>query len=389
LKIIVVGAGINGVTSAIELRNRGHKVVLVDPGPLPHPLAASTDISKAVRAAYGPDEDYTTLAERSIPIWREWNKKFGTELYHETGVLFVCQQPMRPGDFEYESERVFEKHGHRFDRFDSTKFHRRFPAFAPERFHDGFFDPEAGYAESGRVVATLVEYAKSLGIELRENAKVTALNPSGNSVNGVVFENGERITADAIVIATGAWTPYLLPSTKEFFRATGHPVFHLKPSEPELFRSERFPFFGADISTTGYYGFPLNQGVVKIANHGAGREMSPESRDRVVTADEEGDLREFLRSTIPSLAAAPIVHTRACIYCDTSDGDFWIAPDPEHPNVIVATGDCGHGFKFAPVLGEIIADAVEGKPNPVLKKFRWRPEIKAGVTKEAARYQPE
>lgn len=389
MTVIVVGAGINGVTSAIELRNRRHKVVLVDPGPLPHPLAASTDISKAVRAAYGSDEDYTTLAERSIPIWREWNRKFGTELYHETGVLFVCHKPMRPGDFEYESARVLEKHGHRFDRFEPTKFHQRFPAFAPERFHDGFFDPEAGFAESGRVVATLVDYAKSLGVELRDNAKFTSLNEGDNSVKGVVLENGKRIDGDAVVIAAGAWTPYLLPSTKTFLRATAHPVFHLKPSEPELFVPERFPFFGADISTTGFYGFPLNQGIVKIANHGGGREMSPNSPERVVTADEEHELRAFLETTIPSLAEAPIVYTRICMYSDTNDGDFWIAPDPERPNVIVATGDCGHGFKFAPVLGEIVADAVEGKPNPILKKFRWRPEVKSGVTKEAARFQPE
>ena len=88
-RIIVVGAGINGVTAAIELRKRGHEVVLVDPGPLPHPLAASTDISKAVRAAYGADEDYTALAERSIKLWRKWNEEFGTKLYHEVGVMFV------------------------------------------------------------------------------------------------------------------------------------------------------------------------------------------------------------------------------------------------------------------------------------------------------------
>ena len=88
-KVIVVGAGINGVTAAIELKKRGHEVVLVDPGPLPHPLAASTDISKAVRAAYGADEDYTALAERSIKLWRQWNEEFGTKLYHEVGVMFV------------------------------------------------------------------------------------------------------------------------------------------------------------------------------------------------------------------------------------------------------------------------------------------------------------
>src|SRR5205807_9929863 len=76
-RITVVGAGINGVTAAIELRKRGHNVALIDPGPLPHPLAASTDISKAVRAAYGADEEYTDLAERSIKLWRDWNKEFG------------------------------------------------------------------------------------------------------------------------------------------------------------------------------------------------------------------------------------------------------------------------------------------------------------------------
>jgi len=387
-KVIVVGAGISGVTSAIELKKRGHKVTLVDPGPLPHPLAASTDISKAVRAAYGPDEDYTVLADRCIGLWRKWNTEFGIKLYHETGVLFVCQHPMQPGDFEYESCRVLEKQGHRFDRFDSTTFHQRFPAFAPDRFQDGFFDPDAGYVESGRVVATLVEHAKSIGVELHERAKFVALDENDHCVSGIVLEDRDRISGDAVVIAAGAWTPYVLPFTKKFFRATGHPVFHLKPDKPELFLPARFPFFGADISTTGYYGFSLNQGVVKIANHGPGCEMSPDSAERVVTAEDENDLREFLRSTIPALAQAPVVYTRVCMYCDTNDGDFWIALDPERPNLVIATGDCGHGFKFAPVLGEITADALEGKANPLLQKFRWRPEVKSGETKEAARFDP-
>jgi glycine/D-amino acid oxidase-like deaminating enzyme len=387
--VIVVGAGINGVTSAIELKKRGHKVVLVDPGPLPHPLAASTDISKAVRAAYGADEDYTALAERCIPIWREWNRKFGIELYHETGVLFVCKEPMRPGDFEFESARVLEKFGHSIERFEDFTFHQRFPAFAKDRFHDGFFDPQAGYAESGRVVATLIEYAKSRDVDLHEHAKLIGLNEHDDRVAGIVLEDRRRISGDAVVMATGAWTPYLLPHTRKFLRATGHPVFHLRPNQPNFFLPERFPFFGADISTTGFYGFPLHEGVVKIANHGAGRKMSPNSEKRVVTREDENALRSFLKSTIPSLSDAPIVYTRVCMYSDTNDGDFWIAPDPERPNLIIATGDCGHGFKFAPALGEIIADAVERKPNPFLQKFRWRPEVKSGLTKEAARFQPQ
>lgn len=386
---IVVGAGINGVTAAIALKKRGHKVILVDPGPLPHPLAASTDISKAVRAAYGADEDYTALAERSIELWREWNREFGAELYHETGVLFLRPRQMQPGDFEYESCKVFEKRGHKFERIDSAQLRERFPAFNAERYRDGFFDADAGYAESGRVVEALMERAQSLGVELREGHKFAALDERDDRVQGIILEDRGKIAGDAVIMAVGAWTPHLLPDTRNFFRSTGHPVFHLKPQEPELFLPERFPFFGADISATGYYGFPLNQGVVKIASHGIGREMSPDSPERAVTSEEEKQLREFLSSTIPALTDAPIVHTRICLYCDTHDGDFWIAPDPDRSGLIIAAGDSGHGFKFAPVLGDIIADVAEGKSNPLLQKFRWRPEVRPGITKEAARFRPD
>jgi len=389
-RIIVVGAGINGVTAAIELKKRGHDVVLVDPGPLPHPLAASTDISKAVRAAYGADEDYTALAERSIKIWREWNQKFGTQLYHEVGVMFVRQRELKPGDFEHESFKTLERRGHKIERMNSARFWKRFPAWNPALYRDGVLELEAGYAESGRVVATLIRRAKSLGIELLEDASFFKLDESDDGVSGIVLGTGERIASDLVVMTVGAWTPYLLPFTKKIFRASGQPVFHLQPRQPELFAPECFPVFGADITTTGYYGFPINRdGVMKIANHGPGREMSPESPKRAVTPEDEKNLREFLSSTFPALADAPIVYSRVCMYCDTHDGNFWIARDPDRRGLIIAAGDCGHGFKFAPVLGEIIADAVEEKPNPILQKFRWRPEVRAGSGTDVARFKPQ
>ena len=428
-RIIVVGAGINGVTAAIELKKRGHDVVLVDPGPLPHPLAASTDISKAVRAAYGADEDYTALAERSIKLWRKWNQEFGTELYHEVGVMFVRQGELKPGDFEYESFKTLEHRGHKVERINSARSWKRFPAWNPELYRDGVLELEAGYAESGRVVATLIRRAKSLGVQLYEG-KFAALDESSQRMKGILLEHQPlhrvipskakrsrgipkrnlthrgpstepvlskaeglgmtRLAADVIVMAVGAWTHYLLPFTKEFFRASGQPVFHLQPRQPELFAPECFPVFGADITTTGYYGFPINRdGVIKIANHGPGREMSPESPKRAVTPEDEKNLREFLSCTFPALSDAPIVYSRVCMYCDTHDGNFWIAHDPDRRGLIIAAGDCGHGFKFAPVLGEIIADAVEEKPNPILQKFRWRPDVRAGSGTDVARFNPQ
>lgn len=388
--VLIAGAGINGLTAAIELKARVHKVSLIDPGPLPHPLAASTDISKAVRSAYGSDEEYTALADRAIERWREWNKQFHTTLFHEVGSLFLRQNEMKPGDFEHDSFKMLQKRGHQVERMDSAKVRERFPAWNAERYRDGFFDPAGGYAESGRTVETLVAYARSLGIGIREGVSFSRLDESDDRVKGIVLADGERMAADLVITAMGSWTPYALPFLREFFRATGQPMFHLKPRQPQLFAPERFPFFGADISRTGYYGFPLNRdGVVKIANHGPGREMPPDSPERAVTPEEEKNLREFLSSTFPALAGDPIVHTRVCLYCDTRDGHFWIAPDPERPGLVVAAGDSGHGFKFAPVLGEIIADAAEGKSNALSEKFRWRPEVRSAAEKEAARFYPD
>ncbi|HEU5312533.1 MAG TPA: FAD-dependent oxidoreductase [Candidatus Udaeobacter sp.] len=389
-KVIVVGAGVNGVAAAIELKKRAYGVILVDPGPLPHPLGASTDISKAVRAAYGADEDYTELAERSIKLWRKWNEEFGIELYHEVGVMFVRRREMKPGDFEYESFRTLQQRGHKIERMNSAQLWKRFPAWNPELFRDGLLEVEAGYAESGRAVATLVQRAVSIGVELRSGSRFADLDERDDRIEGIVLDNGERITGNAVVMAAGAWTPYVLPFTKRFFRASGQPVFHLKPRQPELFAPAQFPVFGADITTTGYYGFPLNhEGIVKIANHGPGREMSPESPQRIVTSEEEENLRKFLSWAFPALADAPIVYTRVCMYCETHDGNFWIAPDPEREGLVITAGDCGHGFKFAPVLGEIIADAVEEKFNPILEKFRWRPEVRTGSGTDVARFRSE
>ena len=175
-KVIVVGAGINGVTAAIELRKRDHEVALADPGPLPHPLAASTDISKAVRAAYGTDEEYTDLAEHSIKRWREWNREFGTQLYHEVGVMFARRRELKLGDFEHESFKILESRGHKIERMNSARAWERFPAWNPELYRDGILELEAGYAESGRVVASLIGHAKSQAYQAGESRVAELLN---------------------------------------------------------------------------------------------------------------------------------------------------------------------------------------------------------------------
>jgi len=389
--LVVVGSGIFGVTAAIELRKRGHPVRLFDPGPLPHPLAASTDISKVVRLEYGADEGYTALAEEAIEGWRRWNRDLGAALYHETGLLLLRRGPLERGTFELDSFEVLSRRAHRSELLDAAAVRARFPAWNAERYPHGTFNAEGGYAESGKVVGRLVEVAARLGVEIPQGVAFAGLLYDGGEatgrVRGILTAGGERIEARAVILALGAWTPHLLPWLKTELRSTGHPVFHLVPRQPEMFRPERFPVFCADISSTGYYGFPLDpeSGVVKIARHGPGRSMHPESPDRQVTAQETEELRAFLAATFPTLVDAEIVHTRVCLYCDSWDGHFWIAPDPDRPGLFLAAGDSGHGFKFAPVLGGLIANMVEGREQPLLARFRWRPGIRPDRTDEAAR----
>ncbi len=382
----MVGAGIFGVTAALALRRRGHEVSLFDPGPLPHPLAESTDISKVVRLDYGPDDGYLALMESALEGWRRWNAAWEEPLFHEVGVTFLSRAPMEAGGFEHESFVRLARRGHPVERLDAAAIRARFPAWSTGAYVDGYWNAVGGYAESGRVVKRLLGEAVGAGVRVCERHTLEGLDERGGRVTGVVTREGGAFAADHVLVTAGAWTPHLLPALAGHLRSVGQQVYHLAPRDPSLFEAARFPVFGADIARTGYYGFPVNgAGVVKIANHGVGRSMHPGSAERVVTADDEARLRAFLRDTFPGLAGAPIVYTRVCVYCDTADGHFWIAPEPEPEGLVVAAGGSGHAFKFAPVIGDVIADAVEGTASPLLERFRWRPEAHAARSEEAAR----
>lgn len=387
MKIAIVGAGINGATASLELAARGHHVTLLDPGPVPHPLASTTDISKVVRMEYGADEEYMELAERSLLGWHAWNRAFGQDLFHQTGVLYLRRGEMKRATYEWDSWKLLNRRGHHPQRLSVAEIKKRFPMWNARAYTDGFFDPEGGFAESGRVVTHLIERAVSAGVKLRASTSFRELLEKNGRVHGLVTQDDKKIAADVVIVSAGAWTHHLLPWLAPSLRSNGMPVFHLSPSNREDFRATVFPVFAADTSTTGYYGFPINRdGVVKIARHSDGREMHPEAPERTVNASEENNLREFLKQAFPALLKAPIVYRRICLYSDTWDGHFWVDHDPDRPGLVVAAGDSGHGFKFAPLWGEIIADAVEQRPNPLLKKFRWRPEIKPARTEEAARF---
>lgn len=364
--VIVVGAGTFGLSAALALRARGWGVTVLDPGPIPHPRAASTDLSKAVRADYGRDDFYMDWMLEALPRWRAWNARWARPLFHETGVAFLSGGV--GAGFEHESALRFEARGLPVERLDGAGIARRFPQWAKNRFESGYFNPLGGWAESGEVVAALARDAAAAGIEVRGEAPVLAIHDDGA---GVDTPTGS-LRADAVVVAGGAWTPKLVPELAPAMRSTAQTIFLLRPADPTPWVGARHPMFGADISQTGWYGFPIHPtGLLKIAHHGDGWALDPDA-PREAPAHFVQRFRDFLARDLPSLVDAPLVEARVCLYCDTFDGDFWIDRSPQRPALIVASGGSGHGFKFAPVLGDVVVSVLDDLPHPARERFRWR-----------------
>ena len=380
---LVIGAGVFGLTTACELRRRRWTVTVVDAGRVPREEAASTDVSKIIRMDYGADALYTAMAESAMPGWDDWNARWSPPLYHQDGFVLLASEPMRPGGFEFESYSLLKGRGHPVARLSDLDRTAVIPAWSEDRYPDGYFNPRAGWAESGRVVERLLHEARGLGARIVEDAAVARLIETGGRVRGAQTTTGDDHRADATILATGAWTPALLPHLADVMWTTAQPVIHVDAGPDERWRAPKFPVWAADIARTGWYGFPaLSTGAMKIGHHGSGRRVEADAARHVLPA-EETRVRAFLGGNLPPLADAPIVHRRLCLYCDTFDGDFWIDHDPERPGLVVAAGDSGHGFKFAPIMGGLIADVVEGRRNAWADRFSWRARLRD--TREAAR----
>ncbi|MEJ2540887.1 MAG: FAD-dependent oxidoreductase, partial [Gemmatimonadota bacterium] len=215
-RALVLGAGVFGLTSALTLRRRGWDVDLVEPGPIPSPLASSTDRSKVIRADYGADETLSSLAQRAMEIWRMWNReRFTRPLFHPVGFLLLRRSPMEPGSFEHESFTSLERRGMAVERIDSETLRRRFPAWNSQHYPDGYLSREAGWAESGEVIRQLARDALAGGVRHLQD-RASSLLERGGRVSGVRLESGRHRESEVVVLATGAWTPSLLRRSEAF-----------------------------------------------------------------------------------------------------------------------------------------------------------------------------
>ena len=213
-----------------------------------------------------------------------------------------------------------------------------------------------------------------LGVAIHEQQTAQSFLIENGQCTGVQTKEGITFKCGHTILAAGAHSPNLLPELTPYIHVTGHPVFWLKPQDPELFMQPQLCVFAADISNTGWYGFPYlpQHGILKIASHTTGTRINPEYSDLRVNDEEVLRMRRFVEESFPTLAKAPLVYTRKCLYTDTLDGHYWIDQHPGVKGITVSTGGSGHGMKMGPILGEMTADVAEGKTHRFSKRYRWR-----------------
>ncbi|MDP9246409.1 MAG: N-methyl-L-tryptophan oxidase [Chloroflexota bacterium] len=352
--VIVVGLGADGSAAAAHLAKRGARVLGLEAFPRGHTNGSSGGLTRVIRLAYYEHPDYVPLLKRAWTLWRELETETGEVVLKRTGGVYVGP---REGELVAGSLRSAREHGLEHELLDPAALRARLPLFRFEPDWWGLAEATAGYLLPDVGIASHLAVAERHAATLRFDERVTAWERDGSGVR-VTTDRG-TYRASKVVIAAGAWNPRLLPRLAPFLQVKRVPLFWFEPVADHQALAA-LPVYIVDSGLGhGCYGFPYlaDQGL-KIATHGAGTPTDPNTVDREAHASDEAPIRDFIRARLPC-ADGPVRMTKICMYTVTPDEHFIV--DTDGP-VTYASACSGHGFKFASVMGEVLAElALDGK----------------------------
>lgn len=367
--VAIVGLGAMGSAAAFELSRRGVDVVGFDRFAPPHAFGSSHGDSRIIREAYFEDPVYVPMVQRAFELWLELQRRSGTALLEQTGGVMIGA----PGSALVEgARRSAQVHGLEHAMLSAADIRARFPVLNPEPGMVGVWEARAGVLAPEACVAAHLALARDYGATLRFNEPVDDWRAETGHI--AVFTGLGRYRARQLVISAGAWVASLLPGLRVPFSIERQVLHWFEPvDEAASFAPQRCPVhlwqFDGD---RFFYGFPDKGAGVKLAFHHGGEATTADRVRRDVTPADIDGIRAAVRRFVPS-ADGRLLDSVVCLYTNTPDEHFWIDRHPGQPNVLVASPCSGHGFKFAPVIGEILADLVEGRPARFdLGRFQWR-----------------
>ena len=379
MDVCIAGAGIFGMAAALELRERGHEVTLIERGEIPNPEASSTDVSKVIRRTNYPNEIYVELVTRAAEQWREWHERTSRSIYFQTGKL-IAVHGFGPEHEALAGWETLSRLGKDVTELTAKEVNRRFPQFTVSDEDRLFYDPWSGYLRSGQALADLAGLAREAGVEIRENTLVTAVEETGFGAR--VRWDTESKDCDRAVVAAGPWVGKLLPAMATRVRISRQQMAFFLPKHPAPFERGRFPVWSILSPGNLWYGFPyLHEGFVKVAEDSKVDDTTVDV-SREPTPAFLAWARDFVAARIPALDGAAPAGGRSCLYtnmADMEDEQFVIDWAPGCERVLIAGCGCGHGFKFGGSIGPVIADALEDKENHLGDLFRIGTRFEKGA----------
>lgn len=355
--VIVVGVGSMGSATCYQLAKRGIRVLGLEQFNIPHAQGSHHGGTRLIRQAYFEHPNYVKLLKAVYPMWRELEAETGDDLFHQVGALYLGRPDC---ELIAGSHRAATEHEIPFEWLPPFEVEERFPAFRCAENWVGFFEPLAGYLSSEAAVAAMARRALVAGAVIRGQTKVVSWHSDHSQVS--VRTESETFTADRLVICGGAWAGSLLDNLGVPLRVTRQAIAWVWPQTPQLFADDRCPGWAIDPNPAGeyqgiYYGFPLSKNPpgVKLGWHAPGQESHPDVVDRRLHRSDVDWLAGFSQRYMPPLGS-DLLSAATCLYTYSQDGHFIVDRHPGYQNVFFAAGFSGHGFKFAPIIGQALAD---------------------------------
>jgi len=365
---IVVGLGGMGSAAAFHVARRGKRVVGLEQFTLAHDRGSSHGRSRVTRQAYFENPAYVPLLGRANELWTELQRDSGKRLMEITGGLMLGPPDGGVVKGTLASART---HGLPHEVLEAAEVRRRFPAFSVGDDKIGVLDKVAGVLFPEDCIRAHAAAATQAGAELRWQEPVVSWNATDDTVE-VTTAQGTYVAGN-LVLCAGPWMGELLAGLRVPLAVERNVLYWFRPTtDVALFAPDRFPVFLIEYEPGKlFYGFPaLGDDGIKVARHHTDVWCSPTDIRREVDQDEIREARGILERNLPTVNG-DLLSATTCMYTNTPDGHFIIDRDPRHPNVILASPCSGHGFKFASVIGEVLADlACDGRTRHPIDMFR-------------------
>ena len=373
--VIVLGGGTMGTAAAWALGKRGLHTLVLEQFRHVHEQGSHGGETRVIRHAYAESPEYVPLVRRADQLWQELEATTSQQILVRCGGLELAA----PGFAHAHAARVSaDEHGLSYEWLGPDEVVARWPAFRVPDDWDALYSPDSGFLLTVPALRGMANAARALGATIVEETPAVGWGATPDAV--WVETPVGRYEASALIVTAGVWSTRALADLDLPIRVLRKTLWWQEVDDLRQFEPERFPVFITDSPAGEIYGFPVyDVPGLKIANHAGGRVVDPETVDRTTMPEENRDCLELAVRVLPAVRSR-VVKSAVCLYGMTPDTDFIVDRHPEFPQVAIGAGFSGHGFKFAPAIGELLGDMVVDPRAETIPRLRLSRFELAGIT---------